>query len=238
MKPVENNDKINIITVVNKFDIYNKVIRDNNNVNHYPITVFDNRTEHSSISKIYNNFISEKVYADSDFWCVFIHQDFGFNHDPYIVLADLDKNFIYGATGVNKYTQKLSFVSNRFRIKKLPVVIGQIKQIHDENNFSLDGLKLDKPEIVQTLDCCCLIVHSSLLNKYKLKFDENLTFHMYAEEFSINAKKTYNIDTKAVQFDCYHIGRGHIDEEFKKSVAYVKNKHKIRQIVSTTISYH
>ena len=58
-----------------------------------------------------------------------------------------------------------------------------------------------KKELVDTVDCQCLIVHSDLIKKYHLRFDEHLQFHFYAEEFCIMASEKYNIPSYALSID-------------------------------------
>jgi hypothetical protein len=113
--------------------------------------------------------------------------------------------------------------------------LGQIQQGHNNDRFKKFGKKLFRPKVVSSLDCCCLIVHSSLINKYNLRFDENLDWHMYVEDFCINCEKNYDIKSKAVQFDCYHLGIGNLNEDFYKCAKYVKEKHELPSLKTTCI---
>ncbi len=114
-------------------------------------------------------------------------------------------------------------------------ILGQIQQGHNNNNFNKFGKKLLYPKDVSTLDCCCLIVHSSLIMKHNLRFDENLDWHMYVEDFCINCEKEYGIKSKAVQFDCYHLGIGNLNDDFYASARYVKKKHELTSLKTTCI---
>lgn len=75
-------------------------------------------------------------------------------------------------------------------------------------------------------------MHSSLLRKCELRFDENLCFHMYVEDMCYAAKQQ-GILSKIVQFDCRHLSHGNMGEELDKSADYVKSKYNIREINST-----
>lgn len=104
--------------------------------------------------------------------------------------------------------------------------VGRFNLINDEIFIEL-GKRFKKPIEVSTIDCCCLIVHSSLVKKYNLLFDENLQWDCYAEEFCLNANFRYGIKTNVICLDSYHLSLGNIETEgFKKSFKYLKNKYK------------
>lgn len=223
-----------VICVFNNQEIFDKVVKNNENLKNCEIIAFDNSKENIAITKRYNNFIKEKIKLDANnegFWCAFIHQDFGFMESPNSVFEKLDKRFIYGVVGA-KFFNIIHF--NRDGFKRFFVKnYGMILQGNNDFNFHEYGQKIKRPKTVNSIDCCCVIVHSSLIRKYNLEFDENLNFHMYAEELCYKAKKTYKIKTKVVQMDCFHMGTGKLDEEFKKSAQYLKEKFKIKRIPST-----
>ena len=77
-----------------------------------------------------------------------------------------------------------------------------------------------------TFDCQCLIVHSSLVKKYGLRFDENLTFDLYVEEFCINAYEKYKITSRILQIKCQHWSKGNIGERWYRQFEYLQNKYK------------
>jgi len=230
------------VTVVNNFEIFDKVFRQNSLIEKYEQYVFDNTVENVGISERYNSFINQNIDQNSDFWIIFCHQDFGFFEDPFNNINSLDKNYIYGAVGVGfKYKQKkiIRFLDKKFYTTKKGIhLFGEIHQGNNDFEFFKHGERLSSPYPVETVDCCCIIVHSSLISRYNLRFDENLKFHMYSEDFSITARKKHNIETKVVQLECYHLGKGTIDEIFYDSLEYVKNKHGINRLICTTIPHH
>ena len=69
------------------------------------------------------------------------------------------------------------------RMENLSVLTRIVKKIVRLGRRVKTGIK------VQTFDCQCLIIHSSLINRYKLRFDENLTFDLYVEDFCANANE-------------------------------------------------
>jgi len=92
---------------------------------------------------------------------------------------------------------------------------------------------LDKPQTVDTVDCCCLVVHSSLIKKYGLRFDEHFDFHLYSEDFSLNAWYTYGVRTKAVQMAARHMSFGDTSQNFHTSLEYLRTKYKEKNFVGT-----
>lgn len=264
--------KICIVNVVNNFELYKKVLSLSTGTADYPAVVYDNTQENIGIPQRYNSFINDRVNPDSDFWIIFAHQDFGFFADPYEILKNTDKNYIYGVIAPNNnfdavrycktfLTSKMDYypslhisLKNLIKAKKGKFIeirkkpkncrkltsglIGEINQGDNNFEFCKSGMRLSHPVTVKTIDCCCIIIHSSLINKYKMKFDEKLKWHLYAEELCINYKKNYNIKTKVIQFDCFHTSNGKLDnlpEDFYQSADYVKNKHSIKLINSTCI---
>lgn len=180
-----------------------------------------------------------------DTWCVFIHQDFGIMEDLNPVLEKLNPDYIYGAVGVKIFKGFFygkKGLDRRLGFKdELKITLGRILQGGGKcgGDFGDDfGLKkhgriaLFQPS-VDAIDCCCIILHSSLIRKYDLKFDENLSFHMYAEELCYRAKHEHKIKTKVVQMKCFHLGKGDLGEEFEKSAQYVKAKFNLKSVPST-----
>jgi len=242
---------LHIITTVLDSNCYDKTIKHNPFMNCYKITAFNQEKDNIIIPKRYNSFIKEKIFTDKikDTWLVFCHQDFGFLNFPLEILEKQNKNFLYGPSGV----RKRKFGNLKFKLWKdfLPIpyiktkvlALGQIWQGYDPETFKkanrknpfkvgneyfyFSGKQLEQPEVVDTVDCMCLIVHSSLIKKYKLLFDEKLDWHCYSEDFSLNAKHKHGILTKAVQMDCKHLSRGNsFSKGFEKCFGYITNKYK------------
>lgn len=234
-----------VICVVNNQEIFDKVVKNNENLKNSEHFVYNNTQENTAITKHYNTFIEEnlntntelQVTQDNDSWCLFIHQDFGVMEDIDSVLKKLDKNYIYGAVGVK--TLKGIFFGKKGKDRhlgfktSLKLTLGRILQGNNDFNLKKHGRPAIFQPMVDAIDCCCIIIHSSLIKKYNLRFDENLDFHLYAEELCYRAKKDYKIKTKVVQMKCFHLGQGTLDENFEKSAKYLKEKFKINSIPST-----
>ena len=220
--------ELKIVSVVNNFDIYNKCIKNNEFINKYDLIPFDNTSENLGIPKLYNSFI-DQIKEGDDFWIAFIHQDFVFNENPLEKLKNKEKDSLYGVIGINRDLFYLQFKPNFiFKIYRR-CMLGQI--IQGEGN-ELVGNKVSGTPEVKTFDCCCCMIHSSLIFKKKLRFDEELNFHMYVEDLCHSAKKK-KVPSKVIQMDCRHLSGGCLNEELQKSAEYVKQKHKLWRISST-----
>jgi len=219
---------VHIICVVNKFEVCNSVIRDYPYMSGLPIDIYDNTKENIGVSKRYNDFINGFSH---DAWLIFCHQDFGFLEDAYDKIKDLDKNFIYGPIGA---VRRWGFFirNSKIRLKK-KILLGQINQANNGHRFYKNGIYIKKPRLVETIDCCCIIVHSSLIKRYNLRFDEHFEFHLYAEDLSLGALYKHGIKTKAVQIECRHLSLGNASRDFYESLEYLKSKYKGREFVGT-----
>lgn len=225
-----------IICVYNKQEFYEKVVVACEYHQNCDFFGYDNTKENMSIPKRYNHFIKTEITQSENpesqgFWCIFMHQDFAFREDPDLIIKDLDKNCIYGPIGV--ILKPIPSANTSEPVEEYETVFyGKVAQrVHQK--FVYIGSSISGPTTVEVLDCCCMIIHSSLIKKYNLLFDENLNFHMYAEEFSLSAKKNYGIETKVIEIECFHLGMGKLDDAFKTSAQYLKEKFNISRVPST-----
>lgn len=229
---------IQIVTVVNNPTLYESLIRNNHYMNCHDLVMYDNTVDNLPITVRYNDFISHRMYSDA--WVVFCHQDFYFTEDISHLLRNLDKNFIYGPIGAGP-SKQLIFVAaisryglERFRIgfARRSKSYGQILQITPMKSQRL-GQRINRPTTVDTVDCCCMIVHSSLIDRYGLYFDEKLKWHLYAEDFCLGARFNHNIYTKAIQVSCVHMSGGKTDMAFHQDLLYIKNKYNTAVFATT-----
>ena len=199
-----------IVTVVNKFDVYQETIGNNPFMNRFPVHVYDNRSENISVPKRYNDFIDNHMPEDD--WIVFCHQDFGLLEDIDPLLHKLDRNVVYGPIGAAPTRQFVAIIAiSRYGIERSRIgfyqrskLLGQITQKTSAKTRKM-GQYLRGTAPVDTLDCCCLIVHSSLIREHALRFDEHLDWHLYAEDLSLYAKRRHQVLSRAVQIKCVHL---------------------------------
>ena len=205
-----------VISVVRDFALYNRLVKENCFLSEAQFVAFDNLNENKTISARYNSFLEAYDYSKPQ-WLIFCHEDWELKENLAEKLSLLDKNAIYGPTG--RFDNMAGLKENQN--------IGQIIN-SDKNGQNAEnvGLYCDVLTKVGTLDCQCLIVHSSLVEKFRLRFDEKLSFDLYVEDFCINARENYNIPTYILQINCQHYSRGTLQPRFFKQYSYLCKKWK------------
>ena len=179
----------------------------------------DNREKNRPISVVYNEFLNGYDYSQ-DAWFILMHSDFEFLTFPSDVLSRLDPSVIYGPVGARAYFNKgKMFVSQK----------GSVYEKTDDNTLYQNFVYQHRDMGVDTLDCMCLMVHSSLVRKYGLRFDENTLFDLYAEDFCISANRDHGIPVEAVRFDCAHHSSyakvKYISQRYLKQLEYINQKY-------------
>lgn len=218
----ETEQSLVFISVVRDFGFYDRFFTENPYVKKHTLVPIDNRTDNLFIPVRYNAFLESYDYA-KDAWFVFCHEDFELQEDLAPVLAGLDRNALYGPVGCRLYTAKKTLFGER----KKSLYLGQIVCSNkDGSDLFVEGKKIDAPERVDTVDCVCLIVHSSLVKKTGLRFCTDLSFDLYAEDFCIRAVREHGVATFAVQMACRHWSKGVFGERFYKQLIALNKKYK------------
>lgn len=234
--------KIFIISVCNNLSVYNRAIATNPHLGNCLITKYDNSQDNLPIPTRYNHFINHQLNRE-DGWLIFCHQDFEFLCPPEKILQKLDKNCVYGPIGValkpHKYWKLLFYPYNRrpsVRIgnESKECRFGEIYEGTEKSHTT--GRKISKPKTVDTVDCCCLMIHSSLLRSSGLRFDETFDFHLYTEDFCLAARHK-NIPVKAVQCDCCHYSRGTMNQSFWNKYELLQEKYPDDFFLTTCVSH-
>lgn len=229
---------IDIVTVVNDYKVYDDCIRNNPAMNAFNLVDFDNRTNSKGITAHYNDYLRNKM--DENRWVVFCHQDFAFHENIEPKLNALDRSAIYGVIGAFPEKEFVAFLRlKRFKINKFK--LGFVKK-RTRFGQMIEGTGARAAKVgkfvkgtrnVDTVDCCCLIVSVSLIRKHQLRFDENLKWHLYSEDFSLQARQLHGIPTKVVQTDCRHLSPGDFSGDFNDSLHYLKKKYPGLEFAST-----
>jgi len=201
---------IKLVTVFITPEMYSRFFTSNANVNYYDLVGIDNRQLNRGLPIIYNEVIENHINADC--WLFFVHEDFEIKCDLAIV-DSLDRRSVYGTFGVNL---------------EHDVPVGYGKHICSKKDGSgpLDvGNEILGAVNVQTLDCQSILIHTSLLaNHAFLRFDENLSFDLYAEDFSINAQE-HGIDVKVFPLKFRHYSYGKVTERYHAGLRYLAGKY-------------
>lgn len=217
MKPM-----VVFICVVRDFAIYDKLVRNNPNNTGAKFVTFDNNAENKTIPVRYNSFLDSYDYSN-EAWFVFCHEDFRFLEPLRSKSRLMDVANIYGPIG---QTSNLRMTGMQMNSKR------------DGSQKAFVGTPCRKPTKVSTLDCECLMVHSSLVAKYNLRFDNNLSFDLYAEDFCINANLNYGIISMVLPIRSWHYSFGNMQQRFYSQLAYLNRKYaESPQGFTTTMRY-
>ncbi len=233
------NLNICIISVITNHEQYNKLIAHNPFLQKCILKKYDNTQENLPIPLRYNHFIEHEMPEDA--WLVFCHQDFEFLESPSSIVSKLTPDRIYGAVGVKTTTRKTwnlkiggkSLFSSHTGTDIYPIFYGQIRQ-GKEGQETLIGQHIAAPHLVDTVDECCLIVHSSLIRKFNLRFDPVFDFHLYSADFSLSARK-HSISTCAVQINCRHISPGNVNQLFWEKYQLLLKKYPTEFFLTTCV---
>lgn len=205
-----------IISVVRDFSMYDKTIKSNPACKGGKLVVFDNRHENEHISTRYNSFLENWNYSQNS-WFIFVHEDLEFMEDVQKIVENMDSRYIYGCVGVTTW--------------RGVCVAGEFYQsLKNGQQKERIGKKIIRPQEVATTDCCCMFVHSSLVSKYSLRFDSNLSFDFYIECFQINAREKYNISTYVYPVAAWHFSEG------KKTLRFYRQRGYLRKLFNKSNS--
>lgn len=205
--------------------LYKKCVPENENLagnSRCNCVGYDNRADNVFIAKRYNEFLDSYDYTQ-EAWFFFCHSDWQILENPSSVTARLDRNRIYGPIGAILQKSPQGEFVHEYR--------GQCyERLRDGSNKRLlRGAVTELNARVDSLDCQCVIVHSSLVEKYSLRFDPRLEFDLYVEDFCISANKNHGIEICIADFACCHWNQAeNMDgrESYYKNLEYLNGKHK------------
>lgn len=175
-----------------------------------------------ALGRAYNSVLDSHDYSKPA-WFIFAHCDLEILSDLNTAFAGLDKNCIYGPCGAVQST----YDGNPFPL---------YMSFNDSQGRSLEGFSSGRDNIkyagpnlkVDTLDCLCIIVHSDLVSRHQLRFDDHLTVDFVAEDFSMNAMLNFGIETRLINLEgCHHSSTvaNQQPERFFKAKAYIDAKY-------------
>lgn len=180
---------------------------------HYDIIGIDNRELNQGLPTLYNQVIEQALTSEEDSWLFFVHEDFEIRGGLEAIF-NLDPMAIHGTFGVRMQNNA-------------PIGIGQHTCSNkDGSNAVQAGLAAEQPELVQSLDCQSVLLHTSLLRKYpSLRFDEVLRFDLYAEDLCLHAGCQLGLPIYVFPLDFQHYSHGRITERYYTGLAYLKEKY-------------
>lgn len=215
-------DNIVVVSVVRDERMYERLVRTSFANETKDFIAFDNNRENLTIPRRYNSFLESYDYS-REAWFVFCHEDFELLEPLTPHLKQLSKDVIYGVCGQSLKNGNLGY---------------QLNSNKDGSQLEFRGKPIKTIAKVDTLDCCFLMVHSSLVRKHGLRFDEELTWDLYVEDFCIAAHANYGVMTSVIPLRTYHHSYGNIQPRFLEQLAYLRTKYcNLRQIYATTTAY-
>ena len=203
-----------VISAVRDWEMYRRCVADNPFLQGCVRVPYDNRQENLPVSARYNRFLEE---GGASGWMVFCHEDWEVQEALAPALQPLDPEKIYGVIGVRM---------EEGRRYDLLVIKGAVKQSDKDGGHPKEIRGRDAAGRVDTLDCQCLIVHSSLVARLGLRFDERLAFDMYAEDFCVAAYEAAGIETEVFPLACCHHSGGVTSRGFRPALRLVRSKYR------------
>ena len=203
--------QLKIVTVVIDPAMYARLFSMNRVVTGCDLVSIDNRQLNRGLPVIYNELITR--YLDENCWLLFVHEDYEIKGGLSVV-DTLEPSYVYGTFGLN-------FENNS------PAPYGRHVCSNKDGSRAVEvGHAISEPVTVQTLDCQSMLVHTSLLREHpKLRFDEHLTFDLYAEDFCINAKYKLGITSKVFPLKFQHYSHGKITDRYHAGIRYLAEKY-------------
>lgn len=215
-------DEIVMVSVVRDMQMYERLVRGNRHCSNCRFVAFDNRQTNDRITNRYNFFFDSFDFKN-DAWFVFLHEDCEMLEPIGDVLEQLPKDRIYGVVGCRK----------AFDARLTGYALNS-----DKSGGSLRflGRPVKGLTEVLTTDCYCMAVHSSLVNKYNLRFDANLSYDFYTEAFEIDAYEEHGIPTCILPVKARHYSYGNMNNRrFFSQRRYLWEKYKeAKRVYRTT----
>lgn len=200
------------VAVVRDHDMYARLVKGNPNNAGGEFVAFDNLAENLSVTARYNSFIESWDYS-REAWFVFVHEDYEFLEPVGPLLAKADRKSIYGTCGARS-------------TRPGDDIVWALNSNRDGTDLGLYGRPFCGQPTVLTSDCNCLMVHSTLVREFGLRFDEKLTFDLYAEDFEIVAFECFGIPTKILGVANHHYSFGNIAPRFFVQRRYLMDKYR------------
>lgn len=210
-------DPIVLISVVRDFETYARCIRNNPNVNCHELVCLNNSVENKGIPFRYNEFLNGYDFTKPA-WFIFCHEDFEVTENITDIFHLLPTDKLYGPIGV--------LTKLRFGVYYQWCLLGHIIGSNRKGEAVQEiGTPVPVGTPVETFDCQCLIVHSELIAKTKLRFDENLSFDLYIEDFCIQAKETHHLASVILPFKCHHWSDSLAVDRYYVQADYLSHKY-------------
>ena len=210
---------VTAISVVRDFDLYQHCLCGNSKCRGMQFVTFDNTSTNQPIPVRYNSFLEDYDYSDES-WFMFCHEDFEplENVVERIDGLNLDKTALYCPIGCRR--------KGMFGFG-MQVYCGEMKECKraDGSQSWMVGSAIEKPVEVETFDCCCMLAHSSLVERFGLRFDEELLFDLYVEDLCASCKVQHGISAFAIPLKACHYSGSVPTTRLRRHLPYLRKKY-------------
>ncbi|WP_170468393.1 hypothetical protein [Ruegeria arenilitoris] len=175
------------------------------------VYLIDNRDRSVGLPTLYNEILEENLSEDA--WLFFVHEDFQVQGELFDT-EDLAVDAIYGVFGLRMDGHN-------------PVGFGRHRcSEKDGSSVLMVGLPVTSPKCVETLDCVAVLVHTRLFRERPgLRFDEALTFDLYAEDLCINARENHGVSVIVLPLEFQHYSKGFVTERYWRGIEHLGKKY-------------
>ncbi len=207
-------ERVFFVSACNNPDIYERYAARCKGIEAGDFHRLDNVADNRPVPVRYNQFI-DALANDQAGWIVFAHNDFLFHEDPRPMLGRVSKDAIYGVVGADLVRDPNAAAGSGESPLRI-VTRGQVACSTELVASGLCGDPVTQVEPATTVDCCCIILHTSLVRRHSLRFDESYDWHFYSEELSLRAFRQWGICTFVLPVRSGHYGLGSTHGDFQK----------------------
>lgn len=208
---------VRFVSVVRDFAMYARCLGNNPALKGCTLVPVDNTRLNEPIPVCYNRFL-DSPEGRKDGWIVFCHEDFEPSSDLPLLCAGLDASSLHGVVGA----ARRGFAG--FGMQRLYGNMIESRRDGTGGEWT-PGRAIARPVEVECFDCCCLMVHSSLVAKHRLRFDPNLQFDLYVEDFCASAKLHHGIRSFVHPVRCRHRSGSRAGDRLFRLLPYLEQKY-------------
>lgn len=210
-----------LVSVVRDETMYRRCIAENPNCAGCERLMLDNRARNETIPVLYNRVLDGLDHSASR-WLVFAHEDFEPREPLASRMAEADESRLYGVIGGRLVLESRWLLGGLTRFR----YFGLVSQCGKDGGVEKQvGRPAALNTEVETVDCQFLAVHSSLVRRCRLRFDERLSFDWYAEDFCVAAFLSHRVTTAILPLACCHHSNGNVQPRFFEQMAYLDAKY-------------
>ena len=210
-------EKVYVVSLVRDSGMYDRCIRSNPCCEGCTFCPSDNSRNLLTVPQCYNSFL-DSLPDEEDAWVVFCHEDWMPLQPLRARVLSLDKTRLWGPAGV--YLKEGEKCDRSILRGRVLMSRRDGSQLLDLKGVSLRGR-------VDTFDCMCLAVHTSLVRRLSLRFDPALRFDMYVEDFCAAALSGGAL-SYALPIKSRHFSYGTRSDNFFAALEYVRAKYELK----------